>query len=102
MLINWIKKLFVKTSPVEPEVVAQTEPAPEKKTVAAKGKQGARRKRVENLKTKPAIRVGESKSNFKRRLERWKARNDSAKAKSNPRPNRPGVSSGGAKDPDQS
>ena len=86
MLISWIKKLFVKTPPVEPEVVAQIEQAPQKEMVASKGKRGARRKRVENLKTTPAIRVGESKSNFKRRLERWKARNDSAKAKSNPRP----------------
>jgi hypothetical protein len=121
MLISWIKKLFVKTSPVEVGPAALEEsPArkPETETTekpedslavvvnkfkqVKKAKSGAPRKRVENLKSKPCIRVGESKSNFERRLKRWNARNDAAKAKSNPRPDRPRVPSRRSKDTDQS
>ena len=87
MIISWIKKLFVKTSPVEPEAVVVEESLPRKpKQQSKRGRpMGSKNKGVSIwlLKKRPKRRVGEPASNYRNRLKRWKARNDPAKAKSN-------------------
>jgi hypothetical protein len=106
MIISWIRKLFVKTSPVEPEAVAvEASPVHQQAERKKRGRPfGSKNKGklVSQLKVRPKIRKGERPSNFTARLQRWEARNDSAKAKSNQRPVRPGVSPRRQKDSDQS
>lgn len=103
MIPNWIKQLFVKTSPVQPEpvieVVAkkprrkkQTEPvslevaSPTKPEKKPRGRPFGSRNMgpiVSKLKKRPKIRDGERPSNFKARLMRWETRNDPTKIKGN-------------------
>jgi hypothetical protein len=93
MIISWIKKLLVKTSPVEPVAVV-VEESPARKPIKQSKKRGRpfgsknKGMLVQKLKTRPQIRKGERPSNFNTRLKRWKARNDSAKTKGNTKTSR--------------
>ena len=80
-MISWIKKLFVKSSPVEPEAVAVKE-LPEKRVKRGRPL-GSKTKGVSiwHLKRKPKRRMHETCSNYKTRLKRWEARHDSTEAK---------------------
>jgi len=105
MIISWIKKLFVKTSPVVvvPEALEESLPRKPKEQKRRGRPPGSKNKGISvwNLKKRPKRRVHETSSNYKKRLKRWDVKNDKAKANSNQRPNRPGVSSRSQKDPDQ-
>jgi hypothetical protein len=105
MIISWIKKLFVKTSPVVvvPEALEESLPRKPKEQSRLGRPPGSKNKGVSvlHLKKRPKRRVHETITNYKKRLERWDIRNDKAKANSNQRPNRPRVSSRSQKDPDQ-
>jgi hypothetical protein len=115
MIPNWIKQLFVKTSPVQPEPVVEVvakkprrkqqktkqavaivpkpqQPEPVSPEVASPAQPeknprgrpfGSRNKGpiVSKLKKRPKIRKGERLTNFRTRVMRWEARNDSAKIK---------------------
>lgn len=87
MFISWIKKLFVKTSPVEPEAVVVEESLPRKPKVQKKRGRplGSKNKGLSifHLKRRPHRRADEPASNYTKRLKRWEARNDPAKTKSN-------------------
>ena len=119
MLMRWIKQLFVKSSPVQPDLVVEVskKPAPRKRSrkkveIEAPAPIAVKRGRgrpvgsknkgllIQQLKTVPQQRKGEKPANFRSRKKRWEARNDPSKAKSNTNLHRPSVSDI-SKDPSQ-